>query len=32
MFDRRSRWQTRMIVGTAIGSVIVSVAMRHLLA
>jgi hypothetical protein len=32
MFDRRLRWQTRMIVGTAIGSVVVSVALSHLLA
>jgi hypothetical protein len=32
MFDRRLRWQTRMIVGTAIVSVVVSVTMSHLLA
>ena len=32
MFDRRLRWQTRMIVGTAIVSVVVSVTITHLLA
>ena len=32
MFDRRLRWQTRMIVGTAIVSVVVSSAVSHLLA
>ena len=30
MFHRRLRWETRMIVGTAIGSVVVSVATSHL--